>query len=133
MCFTIDKINCPVPLVAQTDIVCWKILDWPDSLYPRKFTSVIQGFVYKRNHLTKNPTDADDFAGTFGKDWVSIHNAFHSYINLRCNNSYDSGRFVKCIIPKGSLYLINKPMGEYVSNQIIIKGPAKNALKRLFT
>ena len=108
MCFYIEKNK---PEIAKQDLVCWKI--GRSKWFRLFFVSYYLNFRYKKNKI---------YSTTMSLKKSVINEGFHSYIDpdyiyaneLGCKNA----RF---IIPKGSIYYINKDRGEIVSNQIIFK------------
>lgn len=105
----------PQKCIAEKDISVYKLMtlvfdDWCLSL--------MMGFVYHYDTLYSIPSLNIIKAKSPGSRTIYIiKEGFHSYIEgaVGVNKSYT----VKCIIPKGSEYYIDKD--EIVSNQIIIK------------
>lgn len=105
MCFITNKSKIKI---ATKDIVCYKNVkkekDYCLSFY--------RNFKYKYNQIY-----SDKSKWTLFKKWLFndnvTHEAYHSYKFPLIYN-------VVCIIPKGSLYLINNIRGEYCSSSIKI-------------
>jgi len=116
--------------VAKKDIVTFKVL-YHDFYYthnkrPTTFSelsknlvSPIMGFAYELNTVYESDEDCE-LKGNGQMIIDSIDNAFHSYQTFKSalTSSYSQDAIVKCIIPKGSLYMKNNT--EIVSNRIII-------------
>ena len=79
--------------------------------------SYYQEFKYKYNQKYSGKSKWKLFLRWFF-DFVIESEGYHSYID-EWRNGYPKAN-VKCIIPKGSLYLIDKASGEYCSSSIII-------------
>ena len=95
--------------IATKDIVCYKdVIREKDYCFSR-----YQKFKYKYNQTYSGKSKWTLFWKWFFNECVKSE-GYHSYIHTYyCN--------VLCIIPKGSLYLIDKRAGEYCSTSIIIK------------
>ena len=98
--------------IATKDIVCYKLVIRKDKDYCFSF---VKKFKYEYN---KKYSDKSKW--TLFKKWL-----FNDCITQEAYHSRKSffGSNVKCIIPKGSLYLINNVKEEYCSSSIIIKQP----------
>lgn len=108
MCW-IDK-QC-IKYIANKDITVFKIMRKAGI---NKCVSLVKEFEYKYEQLYT--LDKEIVVGFIDSLYI-IHKGFHSYVEgaVGVNKNYT----VKCIIPKGSEYYIDKD--EIVSNQIIIK------------
>ncbi len=116
MCFYVSKKH-PDKKIAKRDISCYKVVELSET--PDLFISSYQGFPYILGKLYC-------IQGTLFKMAGLIHSGLHAYSNKRKLCFFFSDETtVKCIIPKGSEYYYNPKDGEYVSNQIIIKGLLK--------
>lgn len=112
--------------VAREDIITFKALRTNVSTKYHKvdtlkdiednLLSAHQCFHYEMRRLYKQKGDLK-----WGAKVTSISVAYHSYFTFRKAVSYRcfSAVIVRCIIPKGSLYMINE-YGEVVSNKIIL-------------
>lgn len=109
---------------AEEDIICWKIVCCNAQ---NQYKSYFQLFPY-----TRGEKYSTKFTYTILKDyWVhggyelNVHKGFHSYrknsVATRVRDGEEGTKVIKCIIPKGAKYYINKDNTEYCSNQIIIK------------
>lgn len=97
--------------IAKKDIICYKTV----RRSPNGYFSMYQDFDYKCNKEYSGKSKLKLFLKwLFNLDITK--EAYHSY--TWCN--YAS---IPCIIPKGSLYLIDKYKNEYCSTSIIIKNP----------
>lgn len=96
--------------IATKDIVCYKSV----QRYNHYCISLHQEFKYEYNKIYSNKLKWILFLS-----WLFDYNitceAYHSYASP--HHIYN----VKCIIPKGSLYLVNEASNEYCSTSIIIK------------
>ena len=111
MCF--NPINTKIR-IATKDIVCYKIVRGKEK---DCCFSYYQEFKYKYNQKYSGKSKWKLFLRWFF-DFVIESEGYHSYID-EWRNGYPKAN-VKCIIPKGSLYLIDKASGEYCSSSIII-------------
>ena len=109
--------------IATKDIVCYKrvIIDENCCL------SSCQKFKYEYNKTYSGKSKWTLFLKWFFNESVQSE-GYHSFIEYEVYRTYglnywQSRATVKCIIPKGSLYLIDKLFGEYCSSSIIIKKP----------
>ena len=107
MCFvtTYSKIR-----IATKDIECYKCVEH----YSTFCISLHQKFKYEYGQKYSGKSKWTLFLKWLFNEDINSE-AYHSYIkhNLFTN--------IKCIIPKGSLYLIDTLSGEYCSSSIIIK------------
>jgi len=132
MCLTIYRDNLPKnifqkifgitpkikPLVAEKDIVCYKIMK------PTDMGGVYQSQYRKTLHIVGVLQPIVEFGITLGHcDNICIDVGYHSFVNIPKGEwEYD---IVKCTIPKDSIYYIGDFDGvrdSYVSNQIVING-----------
>ena len=109
--------------IATKDIVCYKRVIIDENCC----FSLNQNFKYEYNKTYSGKSKWKLFS-----NWLfNFHIAsegYHSFIESEVYRTYglnywQSRATVKCIIPKGSLYLINKLFGEYCSSSIIIQKP----------
>ena len=124
------------PLVAENDIPCFKVvLCKPHG----GFESPYQGFVYSINQTYYHAHDLK-IIRSYDKMLCEVYEGFHSYHkNVKLYSDYYEKKFtiifnnrlldwfpmllgnmlvvLKCIIPKGSKYLLNEN-GEYVSDAL---------------
>ena len=100
--------------IAFKDIECYKLMSKKDDCY----VSVITDFTYKCNQIYSGKSKWKLFLKWLF-NFIVTNEAYHSNV-YKWNYSwhYES---VKCVIPKGSLYLVNELNGEYCSSSIIIK------------
>ena len=98
--------------IAFKDIECYKCV----SIYPSECVSACEKFRYNYYQIYSNKSKLKLFLKWLFNEDINSE-AYHSYIkhNLLTN--------IKCIIPKGSLYLISDEFHEYCSSSIIIKNP----------
>lgn len=97
--------------IAKRDIICYKTVRKNHDGY----FSMYQNFDYKCNKKYSGKSKLKLFLKWLHNENITCE-AYHSY--TWCN--YVS---IPCIIPKGSLYLIDKYKNEYCSTSIIIKNP----------
>lgn len=109
--------------IATKDIVCYKrvIIDENCCL------SSCQKFKYEYNKTYSGKSKWKLFLKWLLNFQIASE-GYHSFIETEVHRTYGYNYFqskatVKCIIPKGSLYLINKLYGGYCSSSIIIKKP----------
>lgn len=124
------------PKIAQQDIVCYKCVKrYRRYFRPCHYTDKAK---YKFGKLYK--IDVNLFINEVekGRKWYHVNVGFHSYENIM---SYDKRNpnegdycYIKCIIPKGSLYFEETDnRGEimyYCSEQLYIPDPPGNFFKR---
>lgn len=120
MCFKIDVQNFPDPKIAEEDIPVIKVY-FNGRMTGQAYRSVIQ-------HHGTNPGDIcieERFPGkddTYNRRDDEVDYGFHSFDPAVPESMimfyYDI--VVKCIIPKGSLYLYNKNTYEFVSKELVI-------------
>lgn len=102
--------------IATEDIVCYKRVKIDGNCC----LSLYQDFKYEYNKTYSGKSKWILFLKWLLNFYIESE-GYHSYIDdwVRCHSKAN----VKCIIPKGSLYIINKFFGEYCSSSIIIKNP----------
>ena len=110
MCFVTI---CSKLKIATKDIECYKIVKTIRKDY---CISLNQGFKYEYDKKYSNKSKLTLFLRWFLNINVESE-GYHSFVYP----TYGSN--IKCIIPKGSLYLINEAFNEYCSTSIIIKKP----------
>ena len=124
------------PKIAQQDIVCYKyVIKDKHHFSPYYYTDKAKykfGKLYKidANLFTKD-IDCNSYL-------YLINNGFHSYVNIqefsKKDPETDSFCYIKCIIPKGSLYFEEtNNLGNliyYCSNQLYICNPPGNFFKK---
>lgn len=104
---------------AEKDIVCYKIMAeeiWKSDGRVAFFKSYYQDFEYEPGVI---------YRGKFELNmrfchWLKLNiskGGYHSYI-YKCRSWELNSVTVKCIIPKGSLYLENRIDGQYCSTAI---------------
>ena len=136
MCLLIErKVK---PRVAKRDLTVYKLVEYGEDNH---VFSICQGFEYERGVLYETDIQEDehgdfsdftqasdygvsgsgDFCIATRPDLVFYGKGFHSYIRKkRIEGDGDVDlTIVKCTIPKGSLYMVNKS-NECISNKIII-------------
>lgn len=98
--------------IATKDIECYKVV----SIYSSECISIYEKFRYNYDQIYSNKSKLKLFLKWLFNEDINSE-AYHSYIkhNLFTN--------IKCIIPKGSLYLINDEFKEYCSTSIKILKP----------
>ena len=103
---------------AEMDIICYKEMQ---DIFKKAngeisfFRSYYQQFKYKPGVVYKDKSELNmKFLYYTNRDISK--GGYHSYINHPPLYGYDI--IVRCIIPKGSLYLENKTTGEYCSTAI---------------
>ena len=103
--------------VAKKDIICYKIFD----LTPRgKLISPCKSMRYDINSHYYQTGVKFTFSINFFRSRIYVERGLHTYKNKNfCPVMVNSAR-VKCIIPKGSLYLISKCKEYIVSDNLII-------------
>lgn len=86
-----------------------------------KCISFIKGFKYKYEQLY---TLNNEIVVEYEHPRYIIYKGFHSYSKKYKDVLAEYfGCWVKCTIPKGSVYYLNKSTQEIVSNQIIVHKP----------
>ena len=123
MCWT-SKIK-PVYEIAKEDIVVYKSFCKDDFIYENselvRICSFHRAYPYEVNKINKSIRLNHHF-GVSGHYHV-IDEGYHSYEKMSPQSLYAylkiGLRYVKCIIPKGSTYVINQA-GEVVSSNIIV-------------
>jgi len=121
MCFLVDNKH-KIPIVADKNITVYKVGYYRDYLGLNIFSTYFRSFNYVVDELCELEVDFPVIEESKGIDMID--RGFHSFIsiNQRVNNMLSLPlRLGKFVIPKGSLYLINKQLNEIVSNQIIFK------------
>ena len=140
MCLLIErKVK---PRVAKRDLTVYKLVEYGED---NRVFSICQEFEYERGVLYETDIEEDkhggfsDFtqASDYGvselymsRDFLATRpdlmfygKGFHSYIRKKRIEGDGDGdvdlTIVKCTIPKGSLYMVNKS-NECISNKIII-------------
>lgn len=103
---------------AEMDIICYK--EMRDMVKKANdeiafFRSYFQEFKYKPGVVYKNKSELNMKFLYYINRNIS-KGGYHSYI--KCPPPYGCSVIVKCIIPKGSLYLENKTTEEYCSTAI---------------
>lgn len=123
MCFYLTE-NVP-PLKAEEDIRCYKVVSSGDGNDPKRWWSVIIGFMYMegKSYELLNPLKVNLNMGVLSHTWpYEISKGFHSYPfrnrGLREISSRRNQKVVTFLIPKGANYYYNEAIGEYVSDQI---------------
>ena len=96
--------------IATKDIECYKCV----QKYKDHCISFNQEFKYEYNKIYSNKSKWSLFLRWLFNDIVT-YEAYHSFVPNYCFGN------VRCIIPKGSLYLIDKHKEVYCSTNIIIK------------
>ena len=107
--------------IAKQDVVCYKRVRIDENCC----FSLLQDFKYEYNKTYSGKLKMLLFLNWLFNFHIESE-GYHSYIE---SDGYLIGDWdylqpnetVKCIIPKGSLYIINKFWGEYCSSSIIIK------------
>lgn len=99
--------------IAFKDIECYKIVEKKDINH---CVSYHVGFEYEYNKKYSNKSRLTLFL-LWLFDINVKHEGYHSFIYPVF------GSLIKCVIPKGSLYLVNPMFNEYCSTSIIIKKP----------
>ena len=99
--------------IATKDIECYKIMNTISTYH---CVSYCREFIYEYNKKYSNKSKLILFF-----KWLCDINieseGYHSFIYPVFGDK------VKCVIPKGSLYLVNRMYNEYCSTSIIIKKP----------
>ena len=106
--------------IATKDIVCYK-----SAIIKTDYCiSSFQKFEYKYNKKYSGKSKWKLFSYWLFNFHIESE-GYHSFIESEVYRTYEYNYWqtVKCIIPKGSLYLINKLYGEYCSSSIIIQKP----------
>lgn len=130
MCWSSNTI--PIKNIATKNIICYKIFYKDDIIWKRrKFLNITFGkkierafslwrrFLYIPYNI--NPEINIDISyWSENSNWF-INEGYHSYktINKVKNYIKKTSYIIKCIIPKNSIYYINK-QGDIVSSNIII-------------
>ena len=137
MCFYFkDHVNQETPLVADKDILCYKVLNRFND--DKHFKSLHQGFKYSRGKTYEIPAfgaDHDLIKDPGVGALINVHvitQGFHSFDSLgRAVSDADRLRWSSTmicwsstmiclfVIPKGTEYFYNSDAGEYVSKKII--------------
>ena len=107
--------------LAEKDIECFKIVRTGENYcFKNCCFSYYQDFKYEYDKIYFSKSKLTLFLNRIFDISVSDE-AYHSYNQIRYPvNPYE---VVKCIIPKGSLYLINEDGTEYVSTSIKVLKP----------
>lgn len=117
MCW-IDK-QC-IKYIANKDITVFKIMRKAGI---NKCVSLVKEFEYKYEQLYT--LDKEIVVGFIDSLYI-IHKGFHSYAIEYKDTLEEYYRYwVRCTIPKGSVYYLNENTKEIVSNQIIIHKPTR--------
>ena len=96
--------------IAKEDIICYKTVRRSDNGY----LSIYENFNYKCNKEYSGKSKWKLFLRWLFNFSITSE-AYHSYTYI------NGGLTVECVIPKGSLYLIDYYNLEYCSTSIIIK------------
>jgi len=146
MCFNITdipvevKFNLPKPLIAEEDIVCYKIVrknskgkiisDSRDYEYNTTTTQPEINLEIKLGSTWINNEKKSTITGTIEEGYHSYTNINKAYSNLTSSrgllsmicyidiNDSENRVLVRFYIPKGSKYYINEKEQEYVSSNI---------------
>ncbi len=112
------------PLIAQRDIVCYKVYRETD------IPGVVESPYQRTKHLIGKPQPQVELGviDRFGDGTVlKIYEGYHSYVDsdfVNVDDEFDGCVTKKCIIPKGSTYFIGNVHGfirtGYVSTNLII-------------
>ena len=138
MCFILHP-DFPNPLIAEQDIVCFKVGFKAENNSPGQLISQFRSYIYKLGELQPKVELSLEYDSSpvpyyllnlwGGHHTVSIKEGYHSYhpANYRVD-MYDDATskfsqfcLARCIIPKGSQYYYNPEHREYVSDQIIVQ------------
>lgn len=124
------------PKIAQQDIVCYKCV----KRYRRYFRPYhrTDKAKYKFGKLYKIDTNLFINKVEKGRKWYHVNVGFHSYGNImsyiKKDPNEDDCCYIKCIIPKGSLYFEERDSRDeimyYCSEQLYIPDPPGNIFKR---
>jgi hypothetical protein len=129
MCMIINRNE--IPKVAEKDIEVFKVfqleggtLNAPYQTFKYELDTLYQTEIGEETDFWEQcPFDDEerqDYRNEDARDIIYISTGFHSAVSAeRLGNPYNR-IILKCIVPKGSLYLINKS-GLMVSNQIFIR------------
>lgn len=108
------------PYTANKNIVVYKILL---KSFFGKIVSPYWDFVYKLRTLYS--TSLSVRQSLYSNKLYLIDEGLHAYTSIDKAEkeiiSFKRAYIYRCIIPKGSLYYINKKDNEIVSNQLIVK------------
>jgi hypothetical protein len=121
MCFIVDEKN-NKPLIATEDMTVYKALG---ELADGKLTSPYYYFEWKPNKINKsglNYVTKGTYSGVGEVDQLhdTIHAGFHANIKPLNNLVWHTCSVHEMIIPKGSIYYINKIRNEVVSNRMYL-------------
>jgi len=112
MCFFVEKKNWRMK-TAKRGIVVYKKMLWEGL--GKTVESKFYPFPYELGRLYKT---------RFGRYHKTINVGFHSYLPSkarRLDRCTGDDVMVRGCIPRGAHYYKNEKMGEYVSNQIVLK------------
>lgn len=107
----------PKKLTARKDIICYKI-----------YTTLDDKNVQSVHRHTKHKLGIQPevkFTYEIYRNRISIYKGYHSFIDIPSNSIISHNHIYKCIIPKGSKYMVGginniKLKDGFVSNRIII-------------
>lgn len=115
MCLYADILNSE--LVAEEDIICYKVLDFVNGKYvsPYQRTNYTE-YINNFGKIFEDPTEIRRYYDLLSVDIIVYDKGFvHFYTDLKVakiairNTSYRiDSRIFKCIIPKGTTYIIGK-------------------------
>jgi hypothetical protein len=124
------------PNIAQQDIVCYKcVIRHRRYFRPFHYTDKAK---YKFGKLYKIDTNLFIDKVEKGRKWYNVNVGFHSYGDImsyiKRDPNDDDCCYIKCIIPKGSLYFEETDSRGnviyYCSEQLYIPNPPGNFFKR---
>lgn len=102
--------------IAKKDIICYKEVRTIKNYYFKNYCfSYYYDFKYEYDKIYSNKSKLKLFIRWLFDKYV-LSEGYHSYTTSENTN-------IKCIIPKWSLYLINKEGTEYVSTSIKVLKP----------
>ena len=140
MCFVVESIN-PDALIAKEDIICYKsvFLRRPKSIWNEDFwleiliwilyflgiKLVVSASIEYVYILTKYEHERVHIKSISSGPMLIIEEGYHSWTNIgkaksQINLSMQD-TIIECIIPKGTIYYVNKKSQEYVSENIITR------------
>ena len=124
------------PNIAQQDIVCYKcVIRHKRYFRPFHYTDKAK---YKFGKLYKIDTNLFINKVEKGRKWYNVNVGFHSYGDImsyiKRDPNDDDCCYIKCIIPKGSLYFEETDSRGnviyYCSEQLYICNPPGNFFKK---
>ena len=143
MCLIVYKQNNPdlKPLVAESDIVCWKVIVWYLPSVSERLRGGVQVpvAIYMKSYLYGRTNTANRFASFVEKNktGLKVYSGIHAFcdykdaiheLDIWCNPSYKHDNvtyeIIECVIPRGVRYyegfVYGNPIRSYAAETIIM-------------